>query len=727
MTTRLLFFIFFLSIFTVNAQNLSDAAVQISVSTLNNPPQLTLQWTGNASTLQHQVFRKLKLGTSWGSALATLPASITVYTDNSLLSGENYEYRVVRAGTNYTGYGYCNAGVQVPPVEYRGKLVLLVDSSIMTGLASEIDRYISDVSGDGWEVIRHDVLRTASVLHVKDFILEDFVSDSSELKAVFIIGHVPVPYSGNINPDGHGDHLGAWPADVYYGDVDGIWTDLTVTSTNASPARTQNVPNDGKFDQSIVPGDVELQVGRVDFASMSTFSLSELQLLKNYMDKDHQYRKKIFVPLRQAVVDDNFGYFSSEAFAASAYKNFAPLVGTTSITATDYITAMSSASYLWSYGCGGGSYSSASGIGTTANLAVSNLQGVFTMLFGSYFGDWDAPNSLLKAPLAQGKILTNVWSGRPHFQFHHMGLGETIGYGLLMTQNNPAGLYFASPTNITGKWIHNALMGDPTLRNEIVSPVANVIATRVVNDCYVSWSASTQSNVLGYNIYMKNDSNTHYVRLNAAPIAGTTFTDNCLLYKGIYSYMVRALVLENNSSGTYYNMSEGIADTAYNPATIRTYASFTGTLSGITLSLTNTSVNSTAVNWFLPGGQTASTTVTSINFNTNGPYGILMVARNACHQDTAEAYYQVTEVGLAEYERERFIVMPNPASGRVQIKGNFSEKAFVELRDLSGKLLLTQKLDGPLTSLDLTVFAKGFYLLTLRDEDFKKVTSLQIN
>ena len=89
------------------------------------------------------------------------------------------------------------------------------------------------------------------------------------------------------------DHFGAWPADVYYGDVSGTWTDTQGPATStASPARTKNVPGDGKFDQSIVPGVIELQVGRVDLSRMSNFSSSELQLMKDYLDKDHNYRKK---------------------------------------------------------------------------------------------------------------------------------------------------------------------------------------------------------------------------------------------------------------------------------------------------------------------------------------------------------------------------------------------------------------------------------------------------
>ena len=564
---KFIFSVLVLASLIAKPQSSSDAAVQISVSVQVNPAQITLNWIGNVTSSQYQVFRKLKSSLTWSTAIANLNGTTNQYIDNAVSVGINYEYKIARSGTGYVGYGYVNSGIRVPEIENRGKLILMVDSSFILPLANEISRYIKDLEGDGWEVIRHNVLRTGSVTHVKNLILNDYAIDSTTIKALFLFGHIPVPYSGNINPDGHPDHLGAWPADVYYGDVDGIWTDVSVNSTTASPARTQNVPGDGKFDQSIVPGNVELQVGRVDFNGMPSFTLTEQQLLQNYLNKNHEYRKKIFTPNKQALIDDNFGYFNSEAFAASGYKNFAPLVGSSNILAADYFTSLTANSYLWSYGCGGGTYNSAGGIGTTANFASANLKGVFTMIFGSYFGDWDSQDNFLKAPLAQGKTLTNVWSGRPHYQFHHMGLGENIGYGLLITQNNFNGLYYASLYNITGKWIHNALMGDPTLRQDIVAPVSNVVATKSGNNCLISWAASSETNTIGYNIYSKNDSATNFVKINTAPIAGNTFTDNCLIYKGVYTYMVRALKLESGPSGTYFNMSEALPILPITPAT----------------------------------------------------------------------------------------------------------------------------------------------------------------
>ena len=135
-------------------------------------------------------------------------------------------------------------------------IVLLVDSTFTQSLASEIARWISDVSAEGWTVIRHDVPRTDTPPQVKARILADYASDSQNVKAVFIIGHVAVPYSGNIAPDGHTpQHQGAYPCDGYYGSISmsGNWTDSTVNVTVAEKQANWNTPGDGKFDLSVLP------------------------------------------------------------------------------------------------------------------------------------------------------------------------------------------------------------------------------------------------------------------------------------------------------------------------------------------------------------------------------------------------------------------------------------------------------------------------------------------
>jgi hypothetical protein len=90
------------------------------------------------------------------------------------------------------------------------------------------------------------VNRGDSVTHVKDLIKKEYSADSANTKAVFLFGHVPVPYSGDTAADGHyGEHQGAWPCDGYYADMDGIWTDKSVNMTIASDPRNRNIPGDG--------------------------------------------------------------------------------------------------------------------------------------------------------------------------------------------------------------------------------------------------------------------------------------------------------------------------------------------------------------------------------------------------------------------------------------------------------------------------------------------------
>jgi hypothetical protein len=715
MRSLIVFSLMFLSLAS-GAQSVTDAAVQLTAAVQANPPQVTLGWPTNGTTTQYFVYRKLKTGTAWGAAIATLPGSATQYVD-TVTAGQSYEYHVRRQGTNYNGYGYINCGVEVPETDFRGRLVLIVDSTWSDSLAPEIKRLIDDIEGDGWGVLRHDVLRTASVPHVKSLIVDDY-TNNQDVRAVFLLGHVPVPYSGNMNPDGHPDHLGAWPADVYYGDIDGIWTDNLVTSTTASPARTQNVPGDGKFDQSLVPGSVELQVGRVDLSQLPAFGMSERQLLKKYLDKDHEYRKKIYLPQKRAVVDDNFGYFGSEAFAASAYKNFAPLTG--SIVAGDYFTSMAAGSYLWSYGCGGGSFTSASGIGNTTAFTTASLQGVFTMLFGSYFGDWDVNNNFLRAPLAQGRTLTNMWSGRPHYALHHMGLGENIGYSLLMTQNYAGNLYYGSPTAITGKWIHNALMGDPTLRNDVVAPVSNVEAGISGNTLNVIWSASSETNVAGYNIYLKNDTTDTFVKLNSAPVTSTSFSSFCIPVLGTHTCMVRTLKLENTFSGSYYNMSEGVADTAYNSVNQNIHPDIQFAVSANSVIITNNTANASGFQWNFGNGDTSTAVNPVATYTANGTYTISYSAFNKCGSVQGSEVINITEVSLNENTPLTPAIFPNPSGGIVQVIS--PSPVTMSVFDLRGRLLYRHP--SPITNeaVDLRGLPPGLYMAVFSGENISAVS-----
>jgi hypothetical protein len=550
----------------------ADLAVQLSAQ-VQSPSQITLTWPAQPGTTEYRVSRKKFTDTAWGPE-ASLVATATSYVDTSAVLGAAYEYRVIRQfldGTTtfpiYQGRGYIATGIEVPISESRGKVILVIDNTHTSALAAELARLEQDLVGDGWRVLRHDVARNETVPNVKALIQSDYNADPENVKAVFLIGHVPVPYSGDLAPDGHTatfppNHQGAWPADAYYGEMNGIWTDSSVNNTSAARQENRNVPGDGKFDQSRLPDDVDLEVGRVDLANMPAFGLSETELLRRYLDKNHNFRHGSITVEPRALIDDNFGLLGTDAPAASCWRNFASFFGPSNVSSLDYLTTLSAQSLLWACGTGGGSYTSANGVGTTADFAALDPKAVFSVFYGSFFGDWDTENNFLRAPLATATAgLASMWVGRPHWYLHHMGIGETLGYATRLAQNNES-LYLHCPVQgIAGcpsdiayaRQVHIALMGDPTLRLHPIKPPRDLSLTSTATGVQLVWEDDSPRS---YYVYRAPGSQGPFVRLNNIAIQATTYTDPAGTAGG--TYMVRAVKLQTSASGSYYNLSQGV-------------------------------------------------------------------------------------------------------------------------------------------------------------------------
>jgi len=351
----------------------------------------------------------------------------------------------------------------------------------------------------------------------------------------------------------------------------------------------------------------------------------------------------------------------------------------------------------------------ASGIGSTSDFANSDLQGVFTMLFGSYFGDWDTQDNFLRAPLAQGKTLTNAWSGRPHWQFHHMALGENIGYDVRVSQNNSS-LYFA---NYAARFVHIALMGDPTLRNDIVAPVSGVVATTFGINCNITWTASIDT-VPGYNIYMKNDTMTDYIRLNQNPITGTSYTDSCLLYPGVYTYMVRALILQSSPSGTYYNLSQGVSDTAWNNNDLEVHAAATYSIVDNVVTFTNASINATSYLWDFGDGET-STLQDPIHTFLYGNYTVTLIAGNGCDTDTIFISISIVTGVEVVNNLSDISIYPNPSSGKfiILFDDTMDPYAGIKIYNIMGNLVQEIRNSKTKDEIDLSDYPNGIYILTV--------------
>jgi hypothetical protein len=645
-----------------------DFAVEVSAVVEDTPPSVIFTWRVDPSASQIWVFRKSMTDPDWGDPLTILPGSATGYQDETVSSGQAYEYsfrktrgiidRIFQlppdtpvtftiydswgdgiccqhglgsysvnndgitevsggcfgesestvfvtgsegsvgisltfdafpAETTWTikedssgnilvqdgpfeaaKFGHIFAGIRYPIIEDRGTVLMVVSDYLYGSILPEIERLSYDLIADGYRVRKQIVTGNLTVPDVKDLIV-DAAQEDPDIGSLIILGHVPVPYSGNLLGV-HSNHQGAWPADLYYGDLDGVWTDTTVNNTTATWPENHNVPGDGKFDQTFLPSDVELQVGRIDLSYMPGFPVDEIELMRRYLDRNHAYRMAEIVPIRRGLIDDNVGEADGLAFAAVGWRNFTALLGQNTVFERDYFETMEHESYLWSYGCGGGSNVSCAGVGTTGDFAERNVQTVFTALYGSYFGDWDKPHNLLRAPLASdGWPLVCFWAGRPTWHLHHMALGHSIGYSTRLSQNNITE-YMVSDGQ---RQISTALMGDPTLRMHVVPPISNLQLKWEHLGIQLTWDPSPDADE-GYHIYRSSDVNGQFERMNETAVFNSTYLDTSP-FPGTNVYMVRAMKRETSGSGTYINLSSGIF------ATINTTPDPTPTPSGTSL------------------------------------------------------------------------------------------------------------------------------------------------
>ncbi len=567
-------------------------------ATKDSNPQIKISWDKHPYATSYEIRRK-NLGDNYfpGRALAVLDTSINFYTDDYVMAGVGYEYEVkalyqakqqiftANSETyNFAATGYIFSGVDLVLKSENKRCLLIVDENIADALPGEISQLENDFISEGWECNKHLVARTETfngdnVKIVKNIILEEFQNDPGKETYIFLLGRVAVPYSGYIVPDGHdstqGGHQGAWPSDGYYGSLnENSWTDYSINVTNSTREENRNIPGDGKFDQSnfdYIP--ITYPVGRVDFYNMPTFEESETELIKRYLDKNHEYRTGNMPYINRGLIDDNFGMYGTNGFSSSGWRALTLFFGADSVhdnsQGFDWFNTLSADNYLWAYGCGGGGLSSADGIGNSEQFDTINVNAIFTMLFGSWFGDWDSQNNFLRAALCSGpSVLTTCWAGRPHWFFHHMDMGYPIGYSSMLSQNNK-NQYLGLSVNYMGNWyyvnqsaqeVHTALLGDPTLRmymDKVLEPT-NLSVLQIPDwKVQITWNKPDDNNDYQYNVYRAEQYNGPFEKINSEPLTTNEFLDTNILLKPSW-YMVRAIKTDTTNSGTFLNLSRGI-------------------------------------------------------------------------------------------------------------------------------------------------------------------------
>ncbi len=208
---------------SVNFSYGSAHSIQLSATVQSSPASITLSWptvTGASNNSSFSIYRKLLGASSWGTAIATVASNASSYTDSAVTVGTAYEYRVNVSRAVGTAYGYILSGVNVEIDGYKGRILLLVDSSLQSLIQTQLDTLSNDLYGEGWIPLTQNVSRTASPSTVRSSI-QSLRTTYPDLNAVYLIGHIPVAYAGNNNPDGHASR--SMGSDGYYAELTSTW------------------------------------------------------------------------------------------------------------------------------------------------------------------------------------------------------------------------------------------------------------------------------------------------------------------------------------------------------------------------------------------------------------------------------------------------------------------------------------------------------------------------
>ncbi|MFP4369770.1 MAG: hypothetical protein ACLFR2_09335 [Candidatus Kapaibacterium sp.] len=530
-----------------------------------NEPYIQISWERDPGALEYRISRKLAGDDKFGATLARLSPDDTAYVD-TVDPGLIYEYKIESFRFKNSAWGYIATGIEVPPVDNRGRILLLIDEVMADSLVHELERLEFDLIGDGWEVIRREAPRAeefsgSKVLAVKDIIREEFAASDSTLRSIFMIGRVPVPYSGDTYIDGHENHQGAWPTDAFYSELDAVWTDTLINFPSASDfPRNYNVPGDGKFDQSFIPSPVDLEAGRVDMYNLTDFEQSEAELLRNYLNKNHAWRNgETEIPYK-SIVTDGLGLYgnNSEYFGANGWMMMSSLFNTEDILDTNLRYVVMQDPYLMAYACNSGSFNSVALSAYSVDYARNPVKAAFLFFLGSYLADWDSENNILRSGLASDPyVLAACFTGRPYWHIHHMGMGKPIGYSYKISINN-LGLY-DDHGKFGHRFNHIALMGDPAIRLHVAKPPRD-LSVNYINSSKIielSWNDPEPESAAQYHVYKAFKKKGPYNRITELPITKNNFIDSSI-HPGYNYYMVKSIELETRGEGTYYNTATGI-------------------------------------------------------------------------------------------------------------------------------------------------------------------------
>ncbi|MFM2385311.1 MAG: putative adhesin [Bacteroidota bacterium] len=573
--------------------NNNGSRVCLVTSKVNlSTPSVQLIFLDSAqNTTQPSYVYRRSLGThTWTNVASALAPGTGTWTDNNVSLGQCWEYQVKRLntwnfnGTNYDATGYTLGTLLKDNSNYKGQMILLVANDVISNVAVQYATLKQDFANDGWFVRELAVPRATSwddaaqALSIKNQIVTIYnnAPANDKPKAIFILGHVPLPRSGStavVAPDEHDENKGARGCDGFYADIDGQYTDLATYNPGGLATNLAiNLPNDKRWDQDFFPSDVEMAFGRIDFADITDVTTDEFTLLANYLDRLSNYKRVAAGSDMGNKTAFHFGYDNSNDGSYRSLLNISK--------PQDVMQEPGGNNHnQWVQNNGPFKF-------YMQNVSVPEMYdwqtyGMNAAVFSSdqsYWGFGDVPQqgslySRIRALLGvNSKCVVTLWTTTGINMFHQACEGQSLGIAMKdIINHNATNQYLEKPPQVydTEDWwnrTHFAYWGDPTINLYQVMPASNLRMAEIAGQIKLQWTASADNAVLGYHVYSSDSALGAFQKISTQLITDTQFVLSN--YTAGKWYAVKAIKEIESGCGKFMHPSIGIAIQATIPLQI---------------------------------------------------------------------------------------------------------------------------------------------------------------
>ena len=184
--------------------------------------------------------------------------------------------------------------------QLKKEIMVVVEDRLSVPLQSEINQYKSDLINEGYNVkVINNINVTTPPPEIRKLLQDEYEKNKNFEGAVFV-GNIPSVLFNT--PSQQGDpYWNDYLCDFYYMDLNGVWEDSDNNGVYDQHRYSNNKLINWikrKFNSDILQP--EIWVSRIKANNLSALG-DELTLLKNYFNKDHNYRTgKLKLPPKRA-------------------------------------------------------------------------------------------------------------------------------------------------------------------------------------------------------------------------------------------------------------------------------------------------------------------------------------------------------------------------------------------------------------------------------------------